>query len=59
MNKSIKDRVVEYNGSIASSGIANITCRPNGKYHLNDVQVCPQASNHDDEEIKELYDVVA
>ena len=57
VNKSIKDRVVQYEGE--SSRVASLTLSVNRRYQLQVIQVYAPTSSHSDEEVEELYEEIA
>ena len=56
VNKSIKDRVVQYKG--INSRVASITIKINKKYKIQVVQVYSSTSSHSDDEVEELYEEI-
>ena len=57
VNKSIKDRVVQYEGE--SSRVASLKLKVNSRYQLQVIQVYAPTSSHSDEEVEELYEEIA
>ena len=57
VNKSIKDRVVEFRGD--NSRVASLSTKINTKCYLQAVQVYAPTSTHEDEKVEEFYEEVS